>query len=64
MCQAHEPVFVQTYLLLRKARLPARNGLHGNYLLHPANNPALCLDVRNAGTTAGTVVIGWDGNGH
>ena len=36
---------------------------NGNYLLHPANNPALCLDVRNAGNSAGTVVIGWDCNG-
>lgn len=35
----------------------------GNYVLHPANNPALCLDVSNAGTSAGTVVIGWNCNG-
>jgi hypothetical protein len=39
-------------------------GSNGNYLLHPVNNPALCLDVRNAGATADTVVIGWDCNGH
>jgi hypothetical protein len=36
---------------------------NGNYVLHPANNTALCLDVRNNGNTAGTVVIGWDCNG-
>ena len=36
---------------------------NGNYVLHPANNTALCLDVRNNGKTAGTVVIGWDCNG-
>ena len=27
-----------------------------SYNLHPANNTALCLDVRNAGTASGTVV--------
>jgi subtilase family serine protease len=36
---------------------------NGNYVLHPAINPALCLDVKGADTAAGTVVIGWDCNG-
>jgi subtilase family serine protease len=40
--------------------VPANNG---SYLLHPASNPSLCLDVRNAGNTAGTLVIAWSCNG-
>ncbi len=34
-----------------------------NYAFHPANNTALCLDVRSAGTGNGTIVQTWTCNG-
>jgi hypothetical protein len=33
------------------------------YVLHPANNTSLCLDVQGDGTTAGTLVQAWTCNG-
>jgi hypothetical protein len=33
------------------------------YNLHPASNTALCLDVRQAGTTSGTIVQVYTCNG-
>lgn len=35
----------------------------GHYAFHPANNTSLCLDVRYAGTAAGTVVQAYTCNG-
>ncbi|MGA2889946.1 MAG: protease pro-enzyme activation domain-containing protein [Terracidiphilus sp.] len=33
------------------------------FVLHPANNTSLCLDVQGDGTAAGTLVQGWTCNG-
>ncbi len=39
-------------------------GAAGNgYVLHPANNTGLCMDVQSAGTTSGTPVQVWTCNG-
>jgi hypothetical protein len=36
---------------------------NGAYVLHPANNTSLCLDVQGDGTGAGTLVQAWTCNG-
>jgi len=35
----------------------------GFYVLHPASNPSLCLDVQGDGTGDGTPVQAWTCNG-